>query len=55
MIEKGWLGKKSGQGFYTYKGKAKTINSDVKAYVKGFVERDLKLEEKEIQDRIVSR
>lgn len=55
MIAKGWLGKKSGQGFYTYDRKKKTINSDVKAYVKGFVERDLKLEEKEIQDRIVSR
>lgn len=55
MIEKGWLGKKAGQGFYTYKGKKKTINSDVQSYVKGFVERDLKLDEKEIQDRIVSR
>jgi enoyl-CoA hydratase/long-chain 3-hydroxyacyl-CoA dehydrogenase len=55
MIGKGWLGKKSGQGFYTYEGKKKTINSEVKAYVKGFVERYLKLEETEIQDRIVSR
>jgi hypothetical protein len=38
-----------------YDGKKKSINNEVKAYVKGFVERDLKLEEKEIQDRIVSR
>ena len=55
MIEKGWLGKKSGQGFYTYSGKKKTINSEIKSYVNGFVERDLGLKEKEIQDRIVCR
>jgi len=55
MIEKGWLGKKSGQGFYTYKGKEKTINSEVQAFIKAFVQEDLKLKEKEIQDRIVSR
>jgi len=55
MIEKGWLGKKSGQGFYTYDGKKKTINSDIKSYVKGYVERDMGLKEEEIQDRMVSR
>merc|ERR1712150_173989 len=55
MIEKGWLGKKSGQGFYTYKGKEKIINSEVKAFVKSFVREDLKLKEKEIQDRMVAR
>lgn len=55
MIEKGWLGKKSGQGFYTYKGKEQTFNSEVQAYVKAFVQEDLHLKEKEIQDRIVSR
>jgi enoyl-CoA hydratase / long-chain 3-hydroxyacyl-CoA dehydrogenase len=55
MIEKGWLGKKSGQGFYTYDGKKKSINSDVKKYIKDFVQQDLKLQEKEIQDRIISR
>jgi enoyl-CoA hydratase / long-chain 3-hydroxyacyl-CoA dehydrogenase len=58
MMEKGWLGKKSGQGFYTYgkkKGSKKTINAEVQAYVKSFVTRDLGLKEKEIQDRIVSR
>ena len=58
MVEKGWLGKKSGQGFYTY-GKGpkskKTINAAVQSYVKNFATRDLKLSEKEIQDRIVSR
>lgn len=55
MIAKGWLGKKSGQGFYTYKGKKKTISSEVQAYANGFKTRDLGLKEKEIQDRIVSR
>jgi enoyl-CoA hydratase / long-chain 3-hydroxyacyl-CoA dehydrogenase len=55
MIAKGWLGKKSGQGFYTYDKKKKTINDEVKAYVKGFVQQDLGLKEPEIQDRIVSR
>jgi enoyl-CoA hydratase/long-chain 3-hydroxyacyl-CoA dehydrogenase len=55
MVEKGWLGKKTGQGFYTHKGKKKEINSEVQAFVKSFVAQDLKLEEKEIQDRVVSR
>jgi len=57
MISKGWLGKKSGQGFYTYdkKKKGKTISPDVSAYLKEFVEQDLKLDKNEIQNRIISR
>jgi enoyl-CoA hydratase/long-chain 3-hydroxyacyl-CoA dehydrogenase len=57
MIEKGWLGRKSGQGFYEYSGKKgkKTINADVRKYVKEFATQKLDLSEKEIQDRIVSR
>jgi len=57
MIGKGWLGRKSGQGFYTYerKKKGKTISPDVRAYLKEFVEQDLKLDKDEIQNRIVSR
>jgi enoyl-CoA hydratase / long-chain 3-hydroxyacyl-CoA dehydrogenase len=60
MIAKGWLGKKSGQGFYTYDKKkkndgGKTISAEVKAYLKEFVSRDLALGDAEIQDRIVSR
>jgi len=57
MVSKGWLGKKSGQGFYTYdkKKKGKAISPDVKAYLKDFVEKDLKLDRTEIQNRIISR
>jgi len=58
MVNKKWLGKKTGQGFYTYpkgKGKKKFINDEVKAYAKQFVKEDLKLSEKDIQDRLVSR
>ena len=58
MVNRGWLGKKSGQGFYTYpkgKGKKKFINDEIKSYAKQFVQNDLKLTEKEIQDRLVSR
>jgi len=57
MVSKGWLGKKSGQGFYTYnkKKKDKTISPDVTAYLKDFVTQDLKLDETEIQNRIISR
>jgi len=55
MIEKGWLGKKSGKGFYSYKGNKKILNPDINGYIKTFVTKDLKLAEKEIQDRMVSR
>jgi len=57
MVSKGWLGKKSGQGFYLYdkKGKGKTISPDVKTYLKEFVQKDLKLDKDEIQNRIISR
>ena len=55
MIEKGWLGKKSGKGFYSYAGKKKTLNPEINAYIKQFVEEDLHLDEKEIQDRLVCR
>jgi len=59
MVEKGWLGKKSGQGFFTYTGKGKkgkkTISPEVKSYVEAFATQKLSLDESEIQDRIVSR
>lgn len=57
MIGKGWLGKKSGQGFYTYdkKKKGKTISPEIQSYVNEFVKQDLKLDKEEIQNRIISR
>jgi len=57
MVSRGWLGKKSGQGFYTYgkKKKGKSISPDVEKYLKEFVQHDLKLDKDEIQNRIVSR
>jgi enoyl-CoA hydratase / long-chain 3-hydroxyacyl-CoA dehydrogenase len=55
MIEKGWLGKKNGKGFYTYSGKKKTLNPEISSYVKQYVKNDLKLDETEVQNRLVSR
>jgi enoyl-CoA hydratase/long-chain 3-hydroxyacyl-CoA dehydrogenase len=55
MVKKGWLGKKSGQGFYTYKGKEKKIGPEIQKYVNQFKVQSLNLSEKEIQDRIMTR
>jgi len=55
MVEKGWLGQKSGQGFYTYDGKKKSINSEVQGFVDAFVKQDLGLKEDEIQNRLICR
>ena len=58
MLAKGWLGKKAGQGFYTYgKGKKskKTISPEVQSYLNQFITKKLDLDETEIQDRIISR
>jgi len=58
MVEKGWLGRKSGQGFYTYdkkNPKKKSISAEVKEYAKQFQQRDLGLTEEDVQNRIVSR
>lgn len=57
MVDKGWLGRKSRQGFYTYAGKkGKTLGPDVRAYLADFTEgRVSALGETEIQDRIAAR
>jgi len=55
MVEKGFLGKKSKQGFYSYDKKKKYINNEIKQLAKEAVKQDLKLQEKEVQDRLVSR
>ena len=55
MVDKGWLGKKAKKGFYTYQGKKKSINPEAQALVKSFATQTLKLDEREIQDRIIGR
>jgi enoyl-CoA hydratase / long-chain 3-hydroxyacyl-CoA dehydrogenase len=55
MIDKGWLGKKAGKGFYTYDGKNKSISADMKAFIQNFTKQDLGLHEDEIENRLMSR
>lgn len=55
MVAKGWLGKKSGSGFYEYNGKKKRLNPAAESFVESVVKQDLQLSEEEIQDRLVSR
>ena len=49
MLEKGWLGKKTGTGFYTHKGKNKSYNSEMTALQYGHKT----LEDDTILDRAV--
>jgi len=55
MLDKKWLGKKTGKGFYAYKGKKKSLNPEIHSYLQPFVQRDLGLDEQDIQDRIITR
>mmetsp|Transcript_16382 Transcript_16382/g.35407 ORF Transcript_16382/g.35407 Transcript_16382/m.35407 type:complete len:823 (+) Transcript_16382:106-2574(+) len=57
MVEKGWLGRKSKQGFFTYTGKkGKEIGPEVKSYLKEFTGGKVSnMSEIDIQDRIASR
>jgi len=55
MTKKGWLGKKSGKGFYVYNGKKKSINPEIQDILEEFQVQDLELKESEIQNRIMSR
>lgn len=58
MVEKGWLGKKSLSGFYTYDKKTKKkkgINGEAQKFLNSMATQKLNLSETEIQDRLVSR
>ena len=58
MVEKGWLGKKSLSGFYTYDKKTKKkkgINAEAQKFLNSMATQKLNLSETEIQDRLVSR
>jgi len=57
MVKKGWLGKKSNQGFFTYSGKkGKKLGSEIQSFLKDFTGgKTSYMLEKEIQDRIVAR
>ena len=57
MVEKGWLGRKTKQGFFTYSGKKdKKLGPEVTAYLKEFTSGNVSnMSEIDIQDRIASR
>lgn len=57
MVEKGWLGKKSKQGFFTYEGKkGKKIGPEITSYLKDYTGGNVSdMSEADIQDRIASR
>ena len=57
MVEKGWTGRKSNQGFFTYSGKkGKKIGPEVTAYLKEFTGGKVsQMSEVDIQDRIATR
>ncbi|KAL7508826.1 hypothetical protein ACHAXN_008949 [Cyclotella atomus] len=57
MVEKGWTGRKSKQGFFTYSGKKdKKIGPQVTAYLKEFTGGKVSnMSEVDIQDRIATR
>ena len=42
MVEQGWLGQKSGMGFYNYKNKGSVINKDILKLQNGRVKLDMK-------------
>ena len=56
LVEKGWLGRKSGKGFFVYEGKKKTPHAAAVAMVEAeYKKRDAKLDRETIQDRYLTR
>ena len=56
VVDKGWLGRKSGKGFFVYDGKKKTPNAEANAYIESEVKRrDAELSVETIQDRYLTR
>jgi enoyl-CoA hydratase/long-chain 3-hydroxyacyl-CoA dehydrogenase len=56
VVDKGWLGRKSGKGFFVYDGKKKTPNAEANAYIEAEVKRrDAELSVETIQDRYLTR
>jgi len=51
MVKDGYLGKKSGKGFYAYGGKKKTYDSSIESYIS--VKNQTKLSENELVQRMV--
>merc|ERR1719240_68839 len=56
VVDKGWLGRKSGKGFFIYEGKKKTPNAEAAKHIEDTVKvRDLKLSDEAVQDRMLAR
>ena len=56
MVDKGWLGRKSGKGFYTYSGKKKAPNQEALDFIATNVkQRDAGLDAETIVERYLTR
>ncbi|KAJ1455847.1 ClpP/crotonase-like domain-containing protein [Pelagophyceae sp. CCMP2097] len=56
MIDRGWLGRKTGKGFFVFEGKKKTPNAELEKYIATHVkQRDANVPVEVIQDRYICR